>query len=95
MADFRNIETIQTSLSDCEMHRKAVLQLRVAGAAETLTITCPSENDMESLADLIDGYCRLFTDSSSSLWNRKSMFQLRDDWVAPYMLTHLCHTNGF
>lgn len=75
MADFRSIEAIQTSLSDCEAHRKAVIQLRVAGAAETLRITCPSEEDMESLAELIDGYCRLVTDGNSSLWNRKSAYR--------------------
>lgn len=72
MADFDSIEAIQTSLSDCEAHRKAILQLRVAGTAETLTITCPSENEMDSLADLIDGYCRLHNDNRTSLWNRKS-----------------------
>lgn len=77
MADFNSIEAIQTSLSDCEAHPKAVLQLRVAGAAETLTITCPSQNDMDSLADLIDGYCRLNNENGTSLWNRKSKNKIK------------------
>ncbi|XP_065222614.1 focal adhesion kinase 1-like isoform X2 [Planococcus citri] len=72
MATFDSIEAIQTSLSDCEAHRKAILQLRVTGTAETLTITCPSEDEMDSLADLIDGYCRLYNNNGTSLWNRKT-----------------------
>lgn len=28
----------------------------------------------ESLADLVDGYCRLVTDSQTSLWNRTSKY---------------------
>ncbi|PSN57364.1 hypothetical protein C0J52_02892 [Blattella germanica] len=71
MAEFDRIQAIQTLVSDCETHRKAVVQLRVAGTTETLTITCPSLEVAESLADLIDGYCRLVTQSTTSLWNRK------------------------
>ncbi|XP_021926786.1 focal adhesion kinase 1 isoform X4 [Zootermopsis nevadensis] len=72
MAEFDRIQAIQTLVSDCETHRKAVVQLRVAGTTETLTITCPSLEVAESLADLIDGYCRLATQSTTSLWNRKA-----------------------
>ncbi|XP_066999399.2 focal adhesion kinase 1 isoform X2 [Anabrus simplex] len=71
MAEFDRIQAIQTLVSDCETHRKAVVQLRVAGTTETLTITCPSLEVAESLADLIDGYCRLVTQTTTSLWNRK------------------------
>ena len=71
MAEFDRIQAIQTLVSDCETHRKAVVQLRVAGTTETLTITCPSLEVAESLADLIDGYCRLASQSTTSLWNRK------------------------
>jgi focal adhesion kinase 1 len=71
MAEFSSVLGIQTLVSDCDTHRKAMLQLRVAGAAETLTITCPSPSDAESLADLVDGYCRLHHASSTSMWNRK------------------------
>uniref|UniRef100_A0A1B6DL08 non-specific protein-tyrosine kinase n=1 Tax=Clastoptera arizonana TaxID=38151 RepID=A0A1B6DL08_9HEMI len=71
MADFSKVLGLQTLVSDCNTHRKAMLQLRVAGAAETLTITCPTLPEAESLADLIDGYCRLHNNNDISIWNRK------------------------
>ncbi|XP_012286001.1 focal adhesion kinase 1 isoform X2 [Orussus abietinus] len=71
MAEFSQIQSIQTLVSDCKEHAKACIKLRVAGAAETLSITCSSLDQAESLADLIDGYCRVVTDSNTSLWNRK------------------------
>ncbi|KAK0171029.1 hypothetical protein PV328_008795 [Microctonus aethiopoides] len=71
MAEFLQIQSIQTLVSDCKEHAKACIKLRVAGAAETLSITCSTLDQAESLADLIDGYCRLVTDSNTSLWNRK------------------------
>ncbi|XP_060821683.1 focal adhesion kinase 1 isoform X5 [Bombus pascuorum] len=72
MAEFSQIQSIQTLVSDCKEHAKACIKLRVAGAAETLSITCSSLDQAESLADLIDGYCRLITGSNTSLWNRKA-----------------------
>jgi len=71
MAEFSQIQSIQTLVSDCKEHAKACIKLRVAGAAETLSITCSSLDQAESLADLIDGYCRLVKGSNTSLWNRK------------------------
>ena len=71
MAEFTQIQSIQTLVSDCKEHAKACIKLRVAGATETLSITCSSLDQAESLADLIDGYCRLMTGSNTSLWNRK------------------------
>ncbi|XP_062530307.1 focal adhesion kinase 1 isoform X7 [Bombyx mori] len=78
IASFSDIEAVQTLKSNCTQQSqtqtgscgKAALQLRVKGAAETLTITCSSVEAAESLADLVDGYCRLVTDSQTSLWNR-------------------------
>ncbi|XP_046591478.1 focal adhesion kinase 1 isoform X8 [Neodiprion lecontei] len=72
IAEFSQIQSIQTLVSDCKEHAKACIKLRVAGAAETLSITCSSLDQAESLADLIDGYCRLTTGSNTSLWNRKA-----------------------
>ncbi|XP_011647332.1 uncharacterized protein LOC105433628 [Pogonomyrmex barbatus] len=72
MAEFSQIQSIQTLVSDCKEHAKACIKLRVAGATETLSITCSSLDQAESLADLIDGYCRLVTGSNTSLWNRKA-----------------------
>ncbi|XP_053980270.1 focal adhesion kinase 1 isoform X2 [Hylaeus volcanicus] len=72
MAEFFKIQSIQTLVSDCKEHAKACIKLRVAGEAETLSITCSSLDQAESLADLIDGYCRVVTGSNTSLWNRKA-----------------------
>ncbi|KAL1115160.1 hypothetical protein AAG570_007191 [Ranatra chinensis] len=71
VADFSNVESVQTLYTDCVEHRKGMLQLRVTGATEMLTVTSPSLAEAESLADLIDGYCRLVRCSNVSLWNRK------------------------
>lgn len=74
MAEFSQIQSIQTLVSDCKEHAKACIKLRVAGASETLSITCSSLDQAESLADLIDGYCRVATGSNTSLWNRKGIY---------------------
>ena len=52
-------------------NRKASVQIRVAGSQDLLVITCPSLSVAENLADLIDGYCRLVNNSSTSIWSRK------------------------
>ncbi|XP_068893109.1 focal adhesion kinase 1 isoform X8 [Tenebrio molitor] len=72
IANFDQIQAIQTLVSDCEEHNKATLQLRVAGAQEILFFTCPTLETAESLADLIDGYCRLHSGSQNSIWNKKA-----------------------
>ncbi|XP_023318899.1 focal adhesion kinase 1 isoform X3 [Trichogramma pretiosum] len=72
LAEFKAIQSIQTLVSDCTEHAKACIKLRVAGADEILSITCSSLDQAESLADLIDGYCRVMTNSNTSLWNRKA-----------------------
>ncbi|CAG9813532.1 unnamed protein product [Phaedon cochleariae] len=71
IADFDQVQAVQTLVSDCEKHAKATLQLKVAGTQEVLFFTCPSLDAAESLADLIDGYCRLHSNSQASIWNRK------------------------
>ncbi|KAL7646506.1 UNVERIFIED_CONTAM: hypothetical protein RMT77_001757 [Armadillidium vulgare] len=72
MASFEQVQSVDTLLTDCENHRKALVQLKIAGTAEPLSITCPSISTAESLADLIDGYCRLVNNSKTSLWNTKA-----------------------
>ena len=52
-----------------------LLQLRVAGSAELLTVTCPSLREAENIADLVDGYCRLVNNSPTSIWTRKGDLQ--------------------
>ncbi|XP_037794751.1 focal adhesion kinase 1-like isoform X2 [Penaeus monodon] len=71
MASFEQVQSVETLTTDCDTHRKALVQLKVAGTAEALTVTCPSIAAAESLADLIDGYCRLVNNTRTSLWNTK------------------------
>lgn len=73
MAEFEQVQALQTLVTDCETHRKGVVLLRVAGKTEPLSITCPSLETAESLADLVDGYCRLSAHTTTSLWNRKGI----------------------
>ena len=91
MADFSHIQSIQTVLVPQQSNAcdavsgsnfltpnasKASLQLRVAGSSELLTITCSCLDVAESMADLIDGYCRLVNQSSTSIWHRKGKDQI-------------------
>lgn len=73
MTEFSHIQSIQTleSLDKSKHASRGLLQLRVAGSSELLTVTCPSLREAENIADLIDGYCRLVNHSSTSIWNRK------------------------
>lgn len=71
MADFGHITSLQTVVGDPGQAGKAMLQLRVAGSAELLTVTCPSLTVAENMADLVDGYCRMVNNATHSIWNRK------------------------
>ena len=73
MADFSHIQAVQTVVGE---GGKAMLQLRVAGSSELLTITCPGLAVAENMADLVDGYCRLVNNSNTSIWNRKGWSHL-------------------
>ena len=70
MADFAHITSLQTVVGDPGQTGKAMLQLRVAGSAELLTVTCPSLTVAENMADLVDGYCRIVNNATTSMWNR-------------------------
>lgn len=76
ISDFNQIESIQILASDCEEHSKATLKLKVVGKQEVLFFTCPNLNVAESLADLIDGYCRLHLGTQNSIWNKKGKYWL-------------------
>ncbi|KAI1885709.1 hypothetical protein AGOR_G00206610 [Albula goreensis] len=58
LATFIQVQSIQFSCSE-DRDGKGMLQLDVKGAPEPLTVTTPSLNTAENMADLIDGYCRL------------------------------------
>ncbi|XP_043208526.1 focal adhesion kinase 1-like isoform X3 [Amphibalanus amphitrite] len=73
LSSFDQVQSIQTLLSPCENSaRRAAVQLRVAGRPEPLILTCGSLREADNLADLVDGYCRLVNNASSSLWTRKA-----------------------
>uniref|UniRef100_A0A8D0BL04 Focal adhesion kinase 1 n=1 Tax=Salvator merianae TaxID=96440 RepID=A0A8D0BL04_SALMN len=65
LADFHQVQTIQYSISE-DKERKGVLQMKIAGAPEPLTVTAPSLTIAENMADLIDGYCRLVNSATQS-----------------------------
>ena len=69
MADFHQVYSIQTVASENDL--KGLVQIKITGAAEPLTVTCPSLSSAEDMADLIDGYCCLVTNANNSRWNRK------------------------
>ncbi|KAH9504131.1 putative serine/threonine protein phosphatase, partial [Bulinus truncatus] len=68
MADFVQVQSIHTMTGD---DGKGVVQLKIVGASEPLTITCKTLDDVEDMADLIDGYCRLVHDMQGTLWTKR------------------------
>jgi len=73
-AEFSEVLSIQTLASACDKHTKAAVTLKISKSSEPVAITCSNIMAAESIASLIDGYCRLFSPNNSahgSLWNRK------------------------
>ena len=66
-----------------------LLQLRVAGSSELLTVTCPSLSEAENIADLIDGYCRLVNNSPTSIWMRRG--KIRTPWHTRSSSLYISH----
>lgn len=52
--------------------KKILLNIRIHGEEDTLVISCASFAVATSLADLIDGYHRLATNSRASVWMNSS-----------------------
>ncbi|XP_025407805.1 focal adhesion kinase 1 isoform X2 [Sipha flava] len=77
MADFAHIENIQTLVSECETHRKTLVQLQVAESADPLVLSCSTLEHMYNLANLIDGYCQLAKKTNVSLWNKKDSGKIK------------------
>ncbi|XP_070604463.1 focal adhesion kinase 1 isoform X6 [Erythrolamprus reginae] len=65
LADFHQVQTIQYSINE-DKDRKGMIQMKISGAPEPLTVTAPSLTIAENMADLIDGYCRLVTGATQS-----------------------------
>lgn len=49
---------------------KTQLRIRVASNSEDLAITCNGIKTAESIADLVNGYCRIVKGTEDSLWER-------------------------
>lgn len=52
---------------------KTQLKITVTGNLEDLAITCNGVKTAESIADLVDGYCRMFNNTDTSFWDRSCM----------------------
>ncbi|XP_067882027.1 protein-tyrosine kinase 2-beta isoform X1 [Heterodontus francisci] len=68
LAEFKQIKSIK--FVHLEVDKKASLQLEINGAPQPLTITTSSLAMAESMADLIDGYCRLESNTIDSFISR-------------------------
>lgn len=49
---------------------KTQLRIRVTGNSEDLAITCNGIKTAESIADLVNGYCRIVKNTEDSFWER-------------------------
>lgn len=49
---------------------KTLLKIKVKGNSDDLAITCNGVKAAESIADLVDGYCRIVNNSNMSFWER-------------------------
>ncbi|XP_077547076.1 protein tyrosine kinase 2 Fak isoform X3 [Haemaphysalis longicornis] len=92
IANFQQVQSIQTIVND--VSPKPVLQLKIAGASEVLSISCPSLAIAESIADLVDGYCRLVQGTQASFWSRKeAVVETEEDAHPPKYRAGMKHKN--
>lgn len=57
----------------CGCHAiKSQLRLQVDGNSEDLAITCNGVNTADGIADLVDGYCKIFNENNLSVWDRSA-----------------------
>ncbi|KAG9282828.1 protein-tyrosine kinase 2-beta-like [Astyanax mexicanus] len=67
LAEFKQIRSIKSS---AQGDGKALLQVDIKGAKQPLSVNVPTLAMAENMADLIDGYCRLESNTDSSLISR-------------------------
>lgn len=66
-----NDSNISQSSSNCNCASiKSQLRIQVDGNSEDLAITCNGVNTADGIAELIDGYCKIFNENSTSLWDK-------------------------
>jgi focal adhesion kinase 1 len=58
-----------SSLCGCS-NIKTQLRIQVDGNSEDLAITCNGVNMADGIAELIDGYCKIFNDNNATLWDK-------------------------
>ncbi|CAG9764929.1 unnamed protein product [Ceutorhynchus assimilis] len=71
--DFRHIKNLQ--IEEGKGTSKIALRLKLATSEEVLCFLCANITIAESLANLIDSYCRLHSDIGEPVWNISETFQ--------------------
>ena len=61
-------QQLSSSSSDISKPNRYIIQLKISGTSELLSINCPSFIIAQNIAYLIDGYCKLVFGSSKSFW---------------------------
>ncbi|XP_066248998.1 focal adhesion kinase 1 isoform X2 [Euwallacea similis] len=64
--DFTHIRKL--NIEECKESGKVALRLMLTSSNEILCFTCSNIAIAESLAELIDGYCRLHSEGKESVW---------------------------
>lgn len=66
-----NDSNISQTSSFCSCNNiKSQLRIQVDGNTEDLAITCNGVNTADGIAELIDGYCKIFNENNASLWDK-------------------------
>lgn len=66
-----NKKSDKRSVNTCNCNEiKTLLKIKVTGNSDDLVITCNGVKSAESIADLVDGYCRIVNNTEMSLWDR-------------------------
>lgn len=69
--DFKHIKSLH--VEKCEESPKVTLKLKLTTSTEIICFNCVNLAVAESLADLIDGYCRLHSDRKEPVWKLEGL----------------------
>lgn len=88
-----NDSNISQASSICGCNNiKSQLRIQVDGNSEDLAITCNGVNIADSIAELIDGYCKIFNENNVSMWD-KSKTPINSNSLEKRMPSHLMNNN--
>ncbi|XP_031627425.1 focal adhesion kinase 1 isoform X6 [Contarinia nasturtii] len=73
---------------------KTLLKIKVKGHSDDLAITCNGVKTADSIADLVDGYCRIMKNTKISLWNRSSIPNDTKEKSNPEIMVQQDHTKN-